>query len=441
MSCKFLFSWNIFFLILLTFLLQIFFFNENDEETSRTTQAKCIFYNEDVPHFRTCKFSNICYINNSWIWIFDNSTKKENLKSPEYEWVNLGTYSSSPIFKISKYLSIDSNEAQTILQISKQMNSSSYYYVGGNPLYFHWILDDLFGLWWLLQHDLKENWSQEKEDLKTFILFQSLNQFQNLPSHYKFMIELFSTLAVDYTLKDSICFKELNVGPSSHQCGGPGSSQITSHEIYQFSNFLKRRIKPFLKHKESLNSSSTNQITILSRRTNRKILNENELKEELKQEFPFLQVELVTLEDFSFPQQTEILQKTSILIGIHGSGILNFIFMLPESESQVASDKAVIELFPFGFERLTFQYLAQKLNFPYEKWNNLDSNSTVFHSETLNGLSQSEKDSIMKAKKYSVSMPWVGNLYWINQDTKVDINAIKNKIKKLLKKSSKLKRK
>ena len=47
------------------------------------------------------------------------------------------------------------------------------------------------------------------------------------------------------------------------------------------------------------------------------------------------------------------MRKTTVLVAVHGSGMSNIVF-LPK-------DAVVIEIFPYGFERITYEILARKI--------------------------------------------------------------------------------
>ena len=47
------------------------------------------------------------------------------------------------------------------------------------------------------------------------------------------------------------------------------------------------------------------------------------------------------------------MRNTTVLVAVHGSGMSNIVF-LPK-------DAVVIEIFPYGFERITYEILARKI--------------------------------------------------------------------------------
>ena len=108
--------------------------------------------------------------------------------------------------------------------------------------------------------------------------------------------------------------------------------QISGKEITTYADFLATRVglasaQPII---------TTPRVTIIDRKTDRKILNFDTVVSELKRLHPNLEVQTAYLEELSMKEQIDVLRKTTLLIGMHGSGIGNIIF-LPK-------DAAVIEV-------------------------------------------------------------------------------------------------
>ena len=71
----------------------------------------------------------------------------------------------------------------------------------------------------------------------------------------------------------------------------------------------------------------------------RKIENEEEIVEQLQQQFPLLKIQAIILENKKLEEQVSIISHTDILIGMHGAGIIHSLFFMKENT-------ACIELFP-----------------------------------------------------------------------------------------------
>lgn len=96
------------------------------------------------------------------------------------------------------------------------------------------------------------------------------------------------------------------------------------------------------------------QVTLIRRNrvaSNRYVINEPQLMELLRTECERrgLAFQVVDFEGMSFVSQVELMSRTSVLIGIHGAGLVNSMFLPP--------DAAVIELVPHRkFEALFFRW-------------------------------------------------------------------------------------
>jgi protein O-mannose beta-1,4-N-acetylglucosaminyltransferase len=87
------------------------------------------------------------------------------------------------------------------------------------------------------------------------------------------------------------------------------------------------------------NSDEANQLVIFSRKSNRLILNEEELLSSLATEFD-LTPAFIRMEDQTFEEQVAILGRAKIAIGMHGSIMIMGMFMPPGS--------ILVELYPFA---------------------------------------------------------------------------------------------
>ena len=113
------------------------------------------------------------------------------------------------------------------------------------------------------------------------------------------------------------------------------------------------------------------RIGLISRKQKRFILNERRLLEVGRS--MGVSGELLPLEFMTFYEQLSRLQKTTILIGIHGSGLMNSMF-LPR-------DSVVIQVVPYNVQGATsfFRPTAVANGMHYMEWRNPDQKNTVFH--------------------------------------------------------------
>lgn len=151
-------------------------------------------------------------------------------------------------------------------------------------------------------------------------------------------------------------------------------------------------------------------------------MNQDQLVAILRKRYPQADVSSINLEELPLKEQIEVMQNTSLLVAMHGSAFANMIFMPQNS--------AVLELFPFGFDRPTNENLATKLQINYFKWKNDKKQKTVFHPEILDSfsLTPEKRSEIINSEAFQPTFGWAGNIYWINQDTTVDINALELQI-------------
>jgi hypothetical protein len=113
------------------------------------------------------------------------------------------------------------------------------------------------------------------------------------------------------------------------------------------------------------------RIGLISRKQKRFILNERRLLEVGRS--MGVSGELLPLEFMTFYEQLSRLQKTTILVGIHGSGLMNSMF-LPR-------DSVVIQVVPYNVQGATsfFRPTAVANGMHYMEWRNPDQKNTVFH--------------------------------------------------------------
>lgn len=116
-------------------------------------------------------------------------------------------------------------------------------------------------------------------------------------------------------------------------------------------------------------------LTLITRRNKRIILNEPELLSVAQAHG--LATEVAALEDMRLYAQLRLLRRTNVLVGIHGSGLINVNHMLPGT--------ALVELFPFNVTpklrqtQTLFATAAALRTVTYVKWMNGDRANTIFH--------------------------------------------------------------
>eukprot|EP00047_Mylnosiga_fluctuans_P008195 m.257564 g.257564 ORF g.257564 m.257564 type:complete len:500 (+) comp20963_c0_seq1:12-1511(+) len=159
-------------------------------------------------------------------------------------------------------------------------------------------------------------------------------------------------------------------------------------------------------------------VGIISRRVKRFILNEAELVRQIKSTYD-VDVVILPLEDMTLEAQIAALHKTTVLVGVHGSGLVNALFLPRES--------AMIQIMPYkvGSGGDFFLGFAQRNAVHYYEWANTEATRTVLHGHHLPDSVLKEHGTVHKYVE-SVRAPVGpgGNphyfTFWINQDTIVD---------------------
>ena len=122
---------------------------------------------------------------------------------------------------------------------------------------------------------------------------------------------------------------------------------------------------------ESLKPPSTHvKIGIISRRVKRFILNEYDLVD-IAQDMGYECV-LLPLERMTIYEQMKEFRTLDVLVGIHGSGLDNVIFLHPQS--------VMLQLMPYSNQhRASFVDSTRRANVIYKEWNAKDREKSVFH--------------------------------------------------------------
>lgn len=160
-------------------------------------------------------------------------------------------------------------------------------------------------------------------------------------------------------------------------------------------------------------------ITLVSRRNKRLILNEDEVIAALKAAFPHARVVLAVLEDLNLYAQLLLFRRTSVLIAVHGSGLINTVHMLP--------DTAVIQIVPFGLQGAAsfFEPPARAAGVRYLEWTNRDVTATRFHWHFIGPDFAARREDIAAGLLNSDCCGQdVYFSFWINQDTWVNTEEL-----------------
>ncbi len=242
---------------------------------------------------------------------------------------------------------------------------------------------------------------------------------------------------------DYLCFEEVVVGadPVStswyhygfHSPQGP--IELSQETFEKVASNLKAA-SAWVKRELNLPIRETRPFTvsIVSRKSTRLILNEEELINFIKEEFPGCLVNLLRAEEASLEELIEAVALTDVLVGMHGALLALIAFLPPGSK--------LIEMFPYAIppENYTpFKTLARLLGIEYRTWVNSRSEPpyNIGHPEadyTAGGLKHFPA-SYAAGIIATTTVPehlccyspfWI---YRIFQDTHVDPQAILELIK------------
>lgn len=152
-------------------------------------------------------------------------------------------------------------------------------------------------------------------------------------------------------------------------------------------------------------------VTLISRRNKRLILNEPELVAECHK----LGVDVVvaSLETMPLYEQVLLFRRTSVLVGMHGSGLINSIYMHPGS--------ALLQLMPYKVSSGAsfFEAPASDGGVNYHEWTNKHVEKSVFHWHFLGADYAARKDTILSQGSDCCGQS-IYFSFWINQDTWVE---------------------
>lgn len=178
------------------------------------------------------------------------------------------------------------------------------------------------------------------------------------------------------------------------------NTQLNGLQLRKFTKFIKDKFDI-----QDANENLSNKVVFLSRKINRKILNEASVEENIKNAFKEVKKKPIKVLNTDLTDNLRELisyiQETNLLIGMHGSAMILAIFLLQGS--------SILELFPFGIQP---DYVSPTkalsslpdVNYNYKAWVNKDENNTKTHPEypkLLGGISHlplSEQEDISKTK-------------------------------------------
>ena len=417
---------------------------------------------------RICKFKNICYSPHSDRF-FALSVDKEGLKNrwklPEdNRLLDLTTVDDHNIF----YFEFEEDPVFALRELERTnmlyMLVSKKTFVFSRFVYnniMHNIHDDFIGQY-ILHKKYQSDFNYSKNiDTDNYIFFAD-GLIENPNDHLFMTISKYPFMYREDLKKTRIsgppiCFENAIVGNSKEgiwydygfydEPQGPISKKsIDGKYVVETANFLrnyyglnlprKSDIKILLKEISSRKRNDMHKISrdhyisIFSRTIDRLILNERDLMHDMEKTFG-LPVKLVQLEMLKFNEIIELMSKTVVSIGLHGSALIFAMFMPKNS--------ILIEMFPFavpGENYSPYRTLAllPELELTYKMW--INTNSTMNYSQLgiRKRFESLTPEGFMNIISLKTVPPHVccGNLPWmvrIYQDTVVNTAEIKKMMK------------
>lgn len=231
------------------------------------------------------------------------------------------------------------------------------------------------------------------------------------------------------------------------ELGLPRWNVTLQREILESINLIQRGESDNQQNESGKNEKNGNeikngQISIISRKSDRLILNEEELKLRLEGEFGIL-VKFIRMEEMSLNQIVGEMSKSIMAIGMHGALLAMSMFLPPGG--------VLIEGYPWGVPAKNYTPYRSMTTLNgtfliYQSWENHNKTASVSHPfrpSRRGGISHLDSNQQEKIKNER----WVGHhlccedpswLYHIFQDTIVDIDAIINISKNALEEAKRL---
>eukprot|EP00164_Ancoracysta_twista_P010836 GFYU01016485.1.p1 GENE.GFYU01016485.1~~GFYU01016485.1.p1 ORF type:complete len:490 (-),score=136.94 GFYU01016485.1:51-1520(-) len=216
-----------------------------------------------------------------------------------------------------------------------------------------------------------------------------------------------------------VCMKSAVVGLSDKLSGAEAVDLKEFKEdprTEQFQTFAKVVLAHFTKQKPEMPTEP--KVTILNRRKNRKILNDKDVLKVFTNKG--LNAEIVYTEDLSLDQQMKVFGSTTILVGMHGAGFINMIYLPPKA--------SIIHLWPYKTSKITDtqERVAKILDLPFFEWDNQDIKTSFMEQGGQHypfaDIDPTDQKNILQSRTFA-----------LNQDTKVDLKVLKRLMDKAVK--------
>nr|XP_054748194.1 protein O-linked-mannose beta-1,4-N-acetylglucosaminyltransferase 2-like [Lytechinus pictus] len=401
---------------------------------------------------RRCIFHNLCYHSeyNEFVFLHAPHSISEGIPDDRQQ-PALADLSSVPDHNTQYfgYVDVPSSAVQSMKNISYQEGKYLLFNRFNTGNLMHVFHDDLLPVFFTqLQLDLLNMRSGIKDATLLINDGQEEGPYFHLYKHISKQMPILTHQLSQNDSSSLTCFEEVQVGLSKlttwYQYGfdvpqGPLEDiAVTSKEIILFTLFYKSKLN--IPSCESQTETETeNTFVILSRRSNRLILNEVEFSLALAQHFDAFVI-VASLETHSLSELIGLISCSKGLIGVHGSLLSMSIFLPPGS--------ILVEIFPYAVNPdnyTPYRTLAhlKGMNIIYRSWRNILENNTVTFPDAepdLGGIAHLEseiRDQILESSEVPPHLccndpAWLFRIY---QDTIVDINSFVKAVRDALQKS------
>lgn len=385
---------------------------------------------------RKCRFTNLCFKKdtNDFVFVYDNDNSFVE-GEPHDRFIP----ALSELSAVSNHNKFYFNYVQ--IPASSLQNLSSQYTIvniKGKTLIFsrfkpdnlmHLFHDEVLPIYFTLNQIgsnqinnifLSDDWPKFKDKSLQF----SKSIYNQLFSH----LNIKSKNEFD---KNSIyCFEDAHIGLSKSTIWYQYGFIKPQGPIERSRKELLLIKKSILKIKHQLTNQKSKcrirNIIFISRKSNRLILNEEELIKFINKK---THLPVIRLRNEEYNDIVEIIEKircAKMMVGMHGSALILSMFLEPGS--------ALLELFPFAINPnhyTPYRTLAKIMHIKYANWTNLDVNSTVTHPnypQELGGIIHlpKEKQNQIIQNNHVPAHLCCSDPFWlfrIYQDTFVDINS------------------
>ncbi|KAJ3046071.1 Protein O-linked-mannose beta-1,4-N-acetylglucosaminyltransferase 2 [Rhizophlyctis rosea] len=426
---------------------------------------------------RVCRFRNLCYTpkEDEWFILQTNRTQQHNVPLHRFAGglLELGTVANHPYFRwnFAEVSPFNPDFQNVAVRYEEQLHFIQKRLHPRNIM--HNLHDDVLGMYFMLKeyvgkgsHNLSMPFSLDTHRIFIEGMHGATDSTRPFAFLSKYPIRFGAYIRQD---EDVItCFRDAVVGNSKlttwYQYGfdkpqGPIEDKaVNGMHVREVAEWFVRRLGLPVGEDEDYNRFidkpqpeppgnsvdyiGTDLIVILSRKSNRLIINEEELAAHLTKEFG-METKFVRNEDLSFDDQIRVLRRARMVIGMHGSILVMGMFC--------RRGTVLVEIFPYGVPAGHYTPYKTMANLPgmaliYRALEIQDESNAVAHpnrSELSGGIKH-----LSPAKQHEITTTrWVPQhlcctnpfwLYRIYQDTRIPLNEMTDLLNDALQESKAL---